>query len=216
MELTTQQIETLFAFTKKKLVHWYDLQIELVDHLALRIEEEMNADAKLDFDKALEKVYKGFGIFGFAKIVQEKEQQLQRASRKMWWTAVREFFRWPKIIHLVCIFGVLWMLSNVFDTEILAVIFMALYVTSSWILLGRLTRNQRKTKKSLMVLQFSPGYLSGTVLVYEMMLISWNNQWSPLVFTLLATLGILFKVVSFQLYFKVREDAMRMYPEAFA
>ena len=42
MTLTHKQIDQLFAFTKKKMVRYYDLQVELVDHLAARIEEEMD------------------------------------------------------------------------------------------------------------------------------------------------------------------------------
>ena len=74
MQLSKEQIDHLFAFTKRKMVHWYDLQVEIVDHLAERMEEEMNADSKLGFDAALAKVYAGFGIFGFAKIVQQREK----------------------------------------------------------------------------------------------------------------------------------------------
>ena len=38
MELTKEQIQDLFLFTQKKMVHYYDLQIEIVDHLAEKIE----------------------------------------------------------------------------------------------------------------------------------------------------------------------------------
>jgi hypothetical protein len=215
MELTPQQIEHLFAFTKKKLVHWYDLQVELVDHLAARIEEEMAADPKLEFEKALDKVYKGFGIFGFAKIVQEKSIQLENASRKMWWKALLEFFKWPKLLHLIFLVALIWLLSGLFNTEILAIIFFALYLMVSGILFYKLKKYRKSVIKNLMVLQFNSSYVSTTVLWYQIILFSTNNDWSPLLFTIFVTVGILFKVVSFQLYFKVREDAMRMYPEAF-
>jgi hypothetical protein len=216
MELTPQQIEHLFAFTKKKLVHWYDLQVELVDHLAARIEEEMSADPKLEFEKALDKVYKGFGIFGFAKIVQEKSQQLERASRKMWNKAMLNFFRWPKIIHLVFFIAFNWVLSNLFNTTILSIIFIILYLTASWVLFIRFNNIRKNATKNLMVLQFSPGSVSGGVIFYQIILMTGNYNWSPLIFTLLVTIGILYKIVSFQLYFKVAEEAKRMYPEAFA
>lgn len=39
MELTTKNIEQLYKFTKDHFVDWYDLQTELVDHLANDIEE---------------------------------------------------------------------------------------------------------------------------------------------------------------------------------
>jgi hypothetical protein len=215
MELTPQQIEHLFAFTKKKLVHWYDLQVELVDHLAARIEEEMAADPQLEFEKALNKVYQSFGIFGFAKIVQEKSIQLEKASGKMWWKALLEYFRWPKLLHLIFLVVVMWQLSNLFNTEILAVIFISLYIIISGILYYKLYKDRKSVTKNLMVLQFNPGYISTSVLCYQIIMISGNNAWSPIIFTILVTVGILFKVVSFQLYFKVRENAKRMYPEAF-
>ncbi|MDO5969467.1 hypothetical protein Q4Q35_06575 [Flavivirga aquimarina] len=38
--LTELQINKLYAFTKKRYVEWYDVQIELVDHLANGIESQ--------------------------------------------------------------------------------------------------------------------------------------------------------------------------------
>ncbi len=81
IKLSEVEINKLFRFTEKKMVHWYDLQIEIVDHLASCIEDEMTADSKLTFDLALEKVYTGFGIFGFAKIVQERQIQLAKMAK---------------------------------------------------------------------------------------------------------------------------------------
>ena len=39
--LTDEQIAALFAFCEKHLVRHYDLQVELVDHLANAIETKM-------------------------------------------------------------------------------------------------------------------------------------------------------------------------------
>ena len=77
MTLSKEQIEHLFTFTQKKFVNWYDLQVELVDHLANKIEAEMEADKALSFERALGNVYAGFGIFGFAQIVKEREKVLR-------------------------------------------------------------------------------------------------------------------------------------------
>jgi hypothetical protein len=40
MQLTTSQIDQLFTFTRQHYVEWYDLQSELVDHLANSIEAQ--------------------------------------------------------------------------------------------------------------------------------------------------------------------------------
>jgi hypothetical protein len=214
MPLSSEQIESLFAFTKKKLVHWYDLQVELVDHLAARIEEEMDADPKLNFENALQKVYAGFGIFGFSKIVQQKQEQLERGSRKMWWNEMLSFFKWPKFMHLAFMFAVLWQLASVFDTKILTIIFVVVYIITSWVLFY----NHKKAytlKKNLLLLQFGPTHISSSVFFYEVIIISNNYNFTPLVFAIFACTGILIKIVSFQIYKKVKEQAVRLYPEAF-
>ena len=72
MALSKQQIDELFIFTEKKFVKWYDLQLELVDHLANKIEEELEQNPNTNLETALKKVYATFGIFGFARIVSEK------------------------------------------------------------------------------------------------------------------------------------------------
>ena len=84
MTLTKEQIAALFIFTEKKMVRWYDLQTELVDHLATAIERKMSENSKCSFEDALAYVYAGFGIFGFAKIVQMKEVQLRKENKRLW------------------------------------------------------------------------------------------------------------------------------------
>jgi len=49
MKLTTPQIEDLFKFTRKHFVYHYDVQSELVDHLANDIEEIWNEKPYLSF-----------------------------------------------------------------------------------------------------------------------------------------------------------------------
>ena len=81
-KLSEIEIKRLFEFAEKKLVHWYDLQIEIVDHLASGIEAEMQATSGLTFESALEHVYRSFGMFGFAKIVQERQKTPCQSSKK--------------------------------------------------------------------------------------------------------------------------------------
>jgi hypothetical protein len=50
MKLTTEQID--YVFTRHKHYEWYDLQSELVDHLANAI-EPVAGKSKLSFDQTL-------------------------------------------------------------------------------------------------------------------------------------------------------------------
>ena len=79
-ELTSQQIEELFAFCRRHYVHYYDVQLELVDHLANAIEEKMVADKNISFEAALDEVHKSFGYKGFAGVVEAKETALFNKS----------------------------------------------------------------------------------------------------------------------------------------
>ena len=97
MPLTNEQIETLFLFTQKKFVHYYDLQVELVDHLACSIEEEMEKDTTFSFEAALQKVYSRFGLFGFAHVVQQRERALEKQHRELWRKTIKGYFTLPRI-----------------------------------------------------------------------------------------------------------------------
>ena len=51
MTLNDQQIETLHVFTRNAGVKYYDVQQELVDHLAANIEAQMDLILHLIFTK---------------------------------------------------------------------------------------------------------------------------------------------------------------------
>jgi hypothetical protein len=215
MQLSEDQIQSLYSFTKKKGVQWYDLQLELVDHLACRIEEEMEHDRSLGFEAALERVYKGFGLFGFAKVVQEKHKQLQRMARKLWWQEVMVYVKWPKISLLLLVAFIMWKLPQHMDPTILMRGFAALYILISVGYLVYMARTN-KMRHKLLLLQFGRSHLSGVVFMYEFFILFTLNYFSRMEFCVYATLGIFFKLASFQLGMKVKEQAMDLYPEAFA
>ncbi|MEO7120213.1 MAG: hypothetical protein ABIY62_03915, partial [Ginsengibacter sp.] len=93
--LTSEQIEYLFTFCRKHSVYYYDVQVELVDHLANAVEEEMTNDPKISFEKALDKVHRSFGYSGFAPLVAEKQKYAAKQSRKLFWKSFRRQFGWP-------------------------------------------------------------------------------------------------------------------------
>lgn len=214
VKLDADQIQLLFQFTEKKFVHWYDLQIELVDHLASRIEEEMEADPGLGFDAALRKVYAGFGIFGFAKIVQEKSSQLEKAAGKMWWKEIRSLFSWPKISLVAMLCAGLWQLCQFIDTDILMAGFAVLYVMAS---LGFTLyfKKRTKLKRQLLLLQVSPNNIAFLAYIYQGTLIVQNSSFSTWQFCIMSMIGILIMIATYQCYARIRKKAMALYPDAF-
>ena len=109
MKLTTQQIDQLYLFTRQHYVEWYDLQSELVDHLANAIETQWKENPKLTFDEALNIEFKKFGVFGFMGVVEEKQKFLGKKYNKLVLSHIKEFFTLPKILLTITATWVLFL-----------------------------------------------------------------------------------------------------------
>ncbi|WP_177761641.1 hypothetical protein [Flavobacterium sp. I3-2] len=107
-KLTQEQIDQLFVFTKKHLVEHYDVQVELVDHLANAIEAEWEINPNISFTEALQKEYKNFGVFGFSGLVEQKQAALQNHYWNIIKNEMQSFFTIPKIVISVALFYVLF------------------------------------------------------------------------------------------------------------
>ncbi len=108
MKLSTEQIEQLFHFTKKHYVEHYDVQVELVDHLANAIEDQWKENANILFEDALQTEFKKFGVFGFTGLVEQKQAELQSHYWKIIKKEFISFFSIPKIILTIVMFYVLF------------------------------------------------------------------------------------------------------------
>lgn len=98
MKLTPQQIDRLYQFTRQHYVEWYDLQTELVDHLANAIEQQWQENPKISFEDALQIEFKKFGVFGFMDVVEQRQLALNKRYNKIVWKHFKAFFSIPKII----------------------------------------------------------------------------------------------------------------------
>ncbi|MEO6813648.1 MAG: hypothetical protein ABI172_06930 [Ginsengibacter sp.] len=155
--ITEEQIESLFTFCKKHFVKYYDVQVELVDHLANAIEEEMQMNPEITFEKALEKVHQSFGVMGFAPLVAEKQKFAEKQSRKLFWGLLKKQFGWPKILTFFLLFAIL---SSIFNADAsLMNWFSFIIVFLCWPLLLlsilRIQREARRTGKKFLIINFS-------------------------------------------------------------
>ncbi|WP_321997922.1 hypothetical protein [Draconibacterium orientale] len=124
-QITQEESEQLFQFCRRHYVYHYDVQIELVDHLASAIEEQWEENPELSFDEGLKNSFKKFGIHGFSKIKSQKVKELRRKYNRLLWHYFLEFYRWPKVITtFVCTLG-LFLLFQLIEQ-------------SRWIILGYL------------------------------------------------------------------------------
>lgn len=97
-QLTQKQTDELFKVCKNNAVYHYDVQMEMVDHLASSIEEIWETEPKIDFKTAQKQAILKFGKGSFTRIHREKEKELRKKYNRMLWKYVFEFYRFPKII----------------------------------------------------------------------------------------------------------------------
>jgi hypothetical protein len=109
-QLSEEQIVDLFLFCKLHDAKYYDVQIELVDHLASAIENRWLTEPNVGFEEALNDVYRTFGVGGFRKVRMEKEKELCQKYSRLQRKYLCEFFKLPKIILTVVIFFSLFLL----------------------------------------------------------------------------------------------------------
>ena len=76
--ITTEGTNRLFKFCRDHFVYHYDLQVELVDHLASSIEEQWEINPEFSFERALYNTFRKFGVTGFSKIKEQKQKELAR------------------------------------------------------------------------------------------------------------------------------------------
>ena len=114
MKLTPIQIERLYKFTREHFVEYYDLQTELVDHLANGIEKRWEENPKLSFDDALHLEFKEFGILGFNDVIEKHNAILSKKYYKIIFRFIREYIKLPKIIGIICaILAVFYIIRHV-------------------------------------------------------------------------------------------------------
>lgn len=167
--LTSNQIQTIFDFTEKKYIKYYDVQLELVDHIADKIETLQADDPNLSFDRALHEVYKSFGVFGFTKVQEQKMVELHRYWMRHLKSYIKGYFKLPKIIITVilslCIYsfmkqGYLYPLLSDLDKASLLLIQFCVSILSVVILTIISKRSLVTTDKKLVCVDAYMGFIS--------------------------------------------------------
>lgn len=150
MKHTTEQIERLYQFTRQHYVEWYDLQTELVDHLANAIEQQWEKNPKISFEDALQIEFKKFGVFGFMEVVEKRQLALRKKYNKIVWHHFKDFFTIPKIIGTISVIGLLFIIMLRF--QFAHVVIVTLFLLSSvvfWIAIFRMSRKNKKQAQLL-------------------------------------------------------------------
>ncbi|WP_421752591.1 hypothetical protein [Croceimicrobium sp.] len=108
--LSQEELIEIYDLCKRKDIRYLELRLELVDHIASRVEELWQEQPQLSFKEAFHKVYKSFGIFGLSKVAEEHEKVV---TRRFWitvWKELKLWFKIPQVLLTLLIFGTLYLL----------------------------------------------------------------------------------------------------------
>jgi len=112
MKLTQDQIQELYNYTRKHYVEHYDLQTELVDHLANGIEQLWEQQPNVSFETAKELEFKKFGIFGFMDVVEERKKAMEKKYRAILWRYFKQWWSFPKMVGLILAIAAVFTVLN--------------------------------------------------------------------------------------------------------
>jgi len=227
MKLTNQHIKQLYKFTREHYVKHYDVQTELVDHLANDIEQIWKKIPTLSFEKARDISFKKFGVFGFMDILEEKQKQLSKKYYKIILTFVKEWFSLPKIILTFSIFLFFYMLltSNISSKYFFGVwIIYIAYTSIKMYSLNKEIKIRKKKTNMLWLLEdfiYKQGATNATIMpIYTFQLFVnigeiVNFQWySALLLASLSTIMIIVGHISLNVLPKKTEKLLEdHYPE---
>ncbi|SDW17364.1 hypothetical protein SAMN05444411_101209 [Lutibacter oricola] len=104
MKLTSHHIQELHKFTRAHYVEHFDVQTELVDHLANDIEAIWQEKPNLTFDEAKTISFKKFGVYGFMNIVEKRTNALYKKYWRLVWSIFKSYFKLPQVISVFILF----------------------------------------------------------------------------------------------------------------
>ena len=129
MKLTTQQIEYVSNYVKSFDIKWYELQVELTDHMVNSMEEIWEKDPGLTFDQVKQNAADKFvGDSSFKSIQEVRKRILQKEYRKVQWKMITEYLKFPKIFGSILLVYLAYTFSAYFVSpqKYLAVLFCSL------------------------------------------------------------------------------------------
>jgi len=164
MKLTNEQIQDLYKFTRQHYVEYYDAQTELVDHLANDIEQIWEKEPNLSFEKARDKSFKKFGVFGFMDVVDKRTQVLEKKYWKLVWQVFKQFFKIPQIVLTIVLTLGLYELFLIFPNMYLfPILFMTIIIR---LMILQSKKRKRFTKTNKKWLLEDSIYRLGNIMLY--------------------------------------------------
>lgn len=98
MKLSKEQIEQLKKLISYKGYPEIDVQYEILDHVACKVEYLMSENPKLSVPDAFQKVHTSFGIFGFSGLEESYKKMIEKRLWGYYWEELKQLLTSYRII----------------------------------------------------------------------------------------------------------------------
>jgi hypothetical protein len=224
LKLNQCHIDQLYTFTQKHYVEYYDVQTELVDHLANGIEAQWQDNPQISFDEALKREFKKFGITGFSDILQQKIRALNKHYRIRFWHFFKQYFKFPKILLILILIWAyhnLLMLSPnrfwiVVPTAIIFILLPIHYFSKA----HKKVRQREKITGKKWLFDVVASQLVGVNLIWQVVLQvmffdlkAWSDTFNRIFAVLIVLFAVGLYVCLFKVSKKLTQDMEALYPD---
>jgi uncharacterized membrane protein len=129
-KLTAEQVEYIANYIESRDIKWYELQVELTDHMVSSMEELWAKDPELTFYQVKQYAEEKFGRNAFKAIEKERKPILQKEFDKKQRRMVADYLKFPKIVGSILFAFVAFKVSFYFDSpsKYLSVLFASSYI----------------------------------------------------------------------------------------
>ena len=156
MKLTENHIDELYKFTRQHYVEHFDVQTELVDHLAIDIEQIWLEKPLLSFEEARTISFKKFGIFGFMDVIEAKQKAMTKKYWKILYFFVKEWFSYPKIIITLSIFALFVFLIKLKEAPFILIfcfVTLVIFEIVNGVIIGYKVKVRKKRNQRIFLLE---------------------------------------------------------------
>nr|WP_315159421.1 hypothetical protein [uncultured Flavobacterium sp.] len=161
MKLSTEQINYIENYIQSFDIKWYEIQVELTDHMVSIMEEIWEQDHELTFHQVKHQAEQRFGRGYFTSIVAERKAILQKEYNRQQRKMIGEFLKFPKIIASILLGVVAYQVSFYFENpaKYLGILFGSLFFLSvpmiyNWI------KYRKINGKSFLAIEITSGRVS--------------------------------------------------------
>jgi len=117
MKLSKDEIEQLKKLISYKGYPEIDVQYEILDHVACKVERLMEENPNLPLDEAFRKVFASFGAKGFNELDASYQRMIEKRHRSYFWEEFKRFLFSYKVFIVMGIFTLFYQFRHEFESE---------------------------------------------------------------------------------------------------